>query len=239
MDQEPSIPQAITASGRSFTEEEISAIVRMVSMCVGLSRFELAQTICELLGWRRDNGALKSREGRDLLERLEARGDLGLPAKRTGRPKGRRTCTAQTDRGERRGEIAGALQEVAPVELQLVRQAEGRAFVARASRALSLLGLCHTLWGPVGLSHLLPAPGGGGVGRAHLHQPGLAHAGPRCVDRLRFAGTCYRAANWCEVGETSGRGRMDRAHQRHGRAIKRVFLYALHPQARERLRGER
>ncbi len=127
MDQEPSIPQAITASGRSFTEEEISAIVRMVSMCVGLSRFELAQTICELLGWRRDNGALKSRECRDLLERLEARGDLRLPAKRTGRPKGRRTCTAQTDRGERRGEIAGALQEVAPVELQLVRQAEGRA----------------------------------------------------------------------------------------------------------------
>ncbi len=144
MDQEPSIPQAITASGRSFTEEEISAIVRMVSMCVGLSRFELAQTICELLGWRRDNGALKSRECRDLLERLEARGDLGLPAKRTGRPKGRRTCTAQTDRGERRGEIAGALQEVAPVELQLVRQAEGRALWRE------LLARYHYLSGGVG-----------------------------------------------------------------------------------------
>ena len=32
------------------------------------------------------------------------------------------------------------------------------------------------------------------------------------VDRRRFAGTCYRAANWIELGDTSGRGRMDRAH---------------------------
>jgi hypothetical protein len=127
MDQEHFTAQAIAASGRSFTEEEISAIVRMVSMCAGLSRFELAQTVCELLEWRRDNGALKARECRDLLERLEARGDLRLPAKRPGRPKGRRTSTAQTDRGERRGDIAGALPEVAPVELDLVREAEGRA----------------------------------------------------------------------------------------------------------------
>ena len=96
MDQEHSTRWAVTASGRSFTEKEICAIVRMVAMCAGLSRFELAQTVCEFLEWRRDNGALKARECRDLLERLEARGDLRLPAKRAGRPKGRRTCTAQT-----------------------------------------------------------------------------------------------------------------------------------------------
>ena len=55
-------------------------------------------------------------------------GDLRLPVKRPGRPKGRRTSSAQTDRGERRGEIAGALQEVVPVELQWVREAEGHAW---------------------------------------------------------------------------------------------------------------
>lgn len=32
------------------------------------------------------------------------------------------------------------------------------------------------------------------------------------VERDRFAGTCYRAANWVHVGSTRGRGRQDRKH---------------------------
>jgi len=32
------------------------------------------------------------------------------------------------------------------------------------------------------------------------------------VERGRFAGTCYRAANWMHVGSTRGRGRQDRNH---------------------------
>jgi len=32
------------------------------------------------------------------------------------------------------------------------------------------------------------------------------------VERGRFAGTCYRAANWVHVGITRGRGRQDREH---------------------------
>ena len=51
------------------------------------------------------------------------------------------------------------------------------------------------------------------------------------------AGTCYRAANWREVGQTRGRGRQDRAHAR-GQAVKQVWVYALHRQARERLGGQ-
>src|SRR5947199_684178 len=36
------------------------------------------------------------------------------------------------------------------------------------------------------------------------------------VDAQRFRGTCYRAANWIYVGQTAGRGRMDRSsHQRY------------------------
>src|SRR5439155_27191005 len=33
------------------------------------------------------------------------------------------------------------------------------------------------------------------------------------VDPVRFLGTCYRAANWICVGETSGRGRLDRHYR--------------------------
>ena len=47
------------------------------------------------------------------------------------------------------------------------------------------------------------------------------------VDRQRFHGGCYRAANWIVLGQTSGRGRMDRSHQRHGAQIKTVLVYPL------------
>ena len=47
------------------------------------------------------------------------------------------------------------------------------------------------------------------------------------VDRQRFYGGCYRAANWIVLGQTSGRGRMDRTHERHGVQVKTVLVYPL------------
>ena len=58
------------------------------------------------------------------------------------------------------------------------------------------------------------------------------------VDPARYTGACYRAANWVEIGETSGRGRDDRQHHRHGARPKRVFVYPLRRHAQARLRGE-
>lgn len=56
------------------------------------------------------------------------------------------------------------------------------------------------------------------------------------VDRSRFQGTCYRAANWMRLGPTAGRGRMDRHHRRHGAAPKDVLVYPLVADAARRLR---
>jgi len=56
------------------------------------------------------------------------------------------------------------------------------------------------------------------------------------VDRQRFHGGCYRAANFIVLGETSGRGRMDRANQRHGAAVKTVMVYPLVKDATKRLK---
>ena len=56
------------------------------------------------------------------------------------------------------------------------------------------------------------------------------------VDTSRFRGTCYRAANWRALGETTGRGRMDRHHRRHGVAPKQVLVYPLVADAARRLR---
>ena len=54
------------------------------------------------------------------------------------------------------------------------------------------------------------------------------------VERGRFRGTSYRAANWVEVGQTQGRGRQDRAH-RQEKPVKRVFVYSLQKRARQQL----
>jgi hypothetical protein len=54
------------------------------------------------------------------------------------------------------------------------------------------------------------------------------------VEQERFEGTCYRAANWLEVGQTQGRGRQDRTHRRPS-PVKRIFVYPLTAQARPQL----
>jgi len=46
------------------------------------------------------------------------------------------------------------------------------------------------------------------------------------VERDRFLGSCYRAANWLCVGQTRGRGKGDQFH-RCNLAIKEVWLYPL------------
>jgi hypothetical protein len=54
------------------------------------------------------------------------------------------------------------------------------------------------------------------------------------VDRERFTGTCYRAANWICLGQTRGRGRQGPAGVL-STTIKDVFVYPLHPNFRRRL----
>jgi hypothetical protein len=56
------------------------------------------------------------------------------------------------------------------------------------------------------------------------------------VDRKRYHGGCYRAANWIELGETSGRGRMDRDGKRHGAEVKKMLVYPLVKNVQQRLR---
>ena len=57
--------------GEEVSSRELELIEGVVSSCAGLSRTELAHTVCELLEWRRANGALKARECREFLERTD------------------------------------------------------------------------------------------------------------------------------------------------------------------------
>jgi hypothetical protein len=57
------------------------------------------------------------------------------------------------------------------------------------------------------------------------------------VDRKRFKGTCYKAANWIHMGKTTGRGRMDRANNNQGAAVKEIYVYPLTSRFRQELAG--
>jgi hypothetical protein len=54
------------------------------------------------------------------------------------------------------------------------------------------------------------------------------------VERDRFQGTCYRAAGWVRVGQTTGRSRNDRAFQLQV-PIKEIYLQPLVADFRQRL----
>lgn len=57
------------------------------------------------------------------------------------------------------------------------------------------------------------------------------------VDRSRFRGSCYRAANWQWVGCTQGRGRQDGGHQAKV-TRKDIYLYPLTKDCRTILQGD-
>ncbi len=54
------------------------------------------------------------------------------------------------------------------------------------------------------------------------------------VEKQRFAGTCYKAANWIRVGQTKGTAKKGHVHYRHGN-IKDVLVYPLRRDFRKRL----
>jgi hypothetical protein len=277
--------------GRALSHGELELIVGITGSCTGVSRTELAATVCELLDWRRSNGRLKSRECWALLEQLEAAGELELPRRRATKPKGVRTAVPRSVRGEAPDEpLRAPLADLTPLTLTRVESSEqhrlwrelvgryhyqGHA-VAFGAQLRYLVGVSRPQPQVVGcLQFSSPAwrlaardrwVGWDDAQRAralqrvvnnsrflllpwvqvrNLASTVLARAARRIVedwqalyavrpllletlvDTARFAGTCYRAANWRELGTTSGRGRMDRNHERHGAAPKAVFVYPL------------
>jgi len=56
------------------------------------------------------------------------------------------------------------------------------------------------------------------------------------VDRSRFVGTCYQAANWMRIGQTRGRSRQDR-YKRLKVPVKDLYMYPLTDDFKKRLCG--
>jgi hypothetical protein len=54
------------------------------------------------------------------------------------------------------------------------------------------------------------------------------------IDPERFRGSCYRAAHWIYLGQTTGRGKADRAH-RANRSLKELWVYPVTKDFRQQL----
>ena len=285
-------------SGRRFSSSELSLIQELVESCGGLSRMELARTVCELLDWKRPTGKLKARECREFLERLEGEGRLELPDKRPGKPVGTRTRIPQTERGEPSEPLEGELSEIQPVVLEVVRSDEQRllfrelvdrhhylghavpfgahlrylVYASAPARVVGCVQLSSPAWRMaardlwigwddatrgrnlqrvVSNSRFLILPWVRVQNLASRVLSLMARQLPcewhsrygvepllleTLVDHSRYRGTCYRAANWIELGVTTGRGRMDREHRRHGASSKTVLVLPLVKDPRRVLR---
>lgn len=286
-------------AGQEVNAEELVLIRKVAQTCGGISRTELAKTVCELLGWQRPNGSLKALECRQYLETLESSGFVRLPPLRRRRPQGSSTRIPRTARGEPGEALVGSVETFGALTVEEVRgSADSELFrelvgryhyqgytVAYGAQLRYLVWISQPQRQVVGcLRFSSPAwrlsardqwVGWDEAVRGRNLQQVVANSrflllpwvrvrnlasrvlaqGARqvalgwsarygvepllletLVDPQRFQGTCYRAANWIEVGLSAGRGRMDRAHQRHGLSPKKVFLYPLVRGAARRLR---
>jgi len=290
----------LRVAGRRFSLAELQVVVEVVAAGREVSRTQLMDRVCRCLDWRRPTGALKIRECRDLLERLQGDGWLQLPPKRAaGRPLGSRTRVPHTVRGELGPPLVGSVGQFGSLSLEPVedradhrwfRELVGRyhylgyrvpfgghlrylAFVSQPERAVvAAVQVSSAAWRlavrdrwigwddatrarnlqkVVSQSRFVVLPWVRVRNLASRLLSILARQLPgdwqaryavtpllleTMVDVSRFEGTCYRAANWLDLGLTAGRGRMDRQHLRHGQAPKRVLVCPLGRHAARRLR---
>ena len=289
-------------AGREIGPDELAMIHEVVESCPGVTRMELANTICELLGWSRPSGGLKGRECREFLEGLEAAGVLALPEKRKGRPVGSRTRVPITEQGDPGRALMGSVGEFGPVVLEPVGHDNDRLLFRELVGRYHYLG--HTVAFGAHLRYLLyvTQPERQVVGCLQFSSPAWRMAArdrwigwdesarkrnlqkivsnsrflivpwvevrnlassilsmavrrirsdwraryaidpvlaETLVDGQRYGGTCYRAANWIALGQTTGRGRMDREHRRRESLTpKTLLVYPLVPDACRQLRED-
>ena len=288
-------------AGREIGLDEMAMIGEVVESCRGVTRMELANTICELLGWSRPSGGLKGRECRELLERLEGAGVLALPEKRKGRPVGSRTRVPITEQGEPGRALKGSVGEFSPVVLEPVGDDNGRLIFRELVGRYHYLG--HRVPFGAHLRYLLyvTQPERQIVGCLQFSSPAWRMAArdrwigwdeparkrnlqkivsnsrflivpwvqirnlassilsmavrrigsdwraryaidpllaETLVDGQRFGGTCYRAANWIDLGQTTGRGRMGREHRGESLKPKTLLVYPLVADACRQLREQ-
>jgi hypothetical protein len=289
-----------TFCGRKFTNKEISLIQEVVATCGGISRHELACTVCELLEWKRPTERLKTRECSDLLELLESKGALILPEKKRKGQTGSQKIIPENPCRQPKSILSGSVEEFTPLEIQRVQNRDQRDLFKELIGRYHYLGYAMPFGARLQYLVYVNRPHREVVGCVQFSSPAwrmrardewigwtearrkvalqqvvnnsrflvlariqnLASMILSCtlrelrsdwerqyglkpllvetlVDRQQFHGGCYLASNWIELGKTTGRGRMDRANERHGAQVKTILVYPLVKNAVHQLKGGR
>ena len=112
-------------SGRIITEEEMGLIKEITATYPKLSQAELANTVCELIGWTQINGKPKTVQCMQLLRILAEGGELVLPALNIKR-------SAEQRRNEKKEVVkdlswinTSELNNCDSIKLEVIRPGEG------------------------------------------------------------------------------------------------------------------
>lgn len=109
--------------GQEIGSEQIAFLKEFIRAHPTSSRWKLSRQLCEALGWKQANGALRDVVCRGLLLMLERAGQIELPPvrrhirgqRRTGRPRPEAVLIDITP-------LAAPFQELGPIEIQQVRR---------------------------------------------------------------------------------------------------------------------
>lgn len=106
------------AGGREIYDRDIEGIQEVTRVCGGLSRKELAHTVCDHLSWVTASGRHKIDACMKLLKKLEAMGTIVLPAKQEHKPPPRIIISPKS-RTAPRAAVCGELSDVGEVTLTI------------------------------------------------------------------------------------------------------------------------
>jgi hypothetical protein len=191
--EETDMDKPVAFCGVQVSDADLELISGVVKRHAGLSRMELAYTVCELLQWQRSGGKLKARECREFLELLDSRGLVRLPPKlATGRPVGSTTRVPVSSAGEPGAPLEGKVGAYEPIVLEPVKSEQQRLLFRE------LVGRYHYL------GHAVPFG-------AHLRY--LFYTGEQVLGCMQFSSPAWRMAareRWIGWDEQARRSNLQR-----------------------------
>lgn len=202
--------------GRLVTPSDIVFIRSFIEKYYEKGRTFISKELCRCWNWRQPNGALKDMACRDFLSRLEKRGLITLPPSKSinHKRKGKRVISLPL---HDKTPLISSLKEILPIKVKLVRWTVHEPLFNGFLSAYHYLDYCQFVGAhlkymafskvPHLASHLLSLIAkriSSDWQRIYGHPIVLLET---FVEKERFFGTCYKAANWIKVGETCGRGR--------------------------------
>ena len=127
--------------GRDLRVPQVAGLRQLIAKNPGLSRRRLSLKVCEAWNWVQPNGQPRDMVCRGLLLALHRAGHIELPAKRQAPPNNaiqhrRAAPAAPCDTTP----IGGTLASLGPLDIRLVRRAEGEALFAQLLSRYHYLG---------------------------------------------------------------------------------------------------